>query len=145
MPGFTPNLSIPYPIPADNISAYPALAKQNAEALEALLYDSGWIDLTVNAPYAHQGSLKMQIRRIGNVVYPRWGISNAGLAANGNYAVSTIPVGFRPARDIYIPAISSTPATDGLATIKSSTGQLDIRTAATLGSYYILQTPWLIN
>ena len=36
MPGFTPNLSIPYPVAADNISAYPALAKQQAEALEAL-------------------------------------------------------------------------------------------------------------
>ena len=106
MPGFTPNLSIPYPVAADNISAYPALAKQQAEALEALAkqqaearealhYDSGWVDCPYRTGFTSATVGKLQARRIGLVVYLRGG-ANGSFPVNIYTTVANIPAAILP-------------------------------------------------
>ena len=95
MPGFTPNLSIPYPVAADKISNYPALSKQQAEALEALHYDSGWVDCPYRTGFTSATVGKLQARRIGLVVYLRGG-ANGSFPVNIYTPVANIPAAILP-------------------------------------------------
>ena len=143
MPGFTPNLSIPYPVAADNISAYPALSKQQAEALEALLYDSGWIDVPLASGITSQGGIPFRVRRIGSVVYPRSGINGTGIPASTTTTIATLPAGFRPA--VALTAAVGT-STSVLASVRiETTGIMKLITPSSTSSYYLITIPWTIN
>ena len=82
MPATTPNLSIPYPLAADSVASYPALAKQQAEALEALHYDSGWVGCPYRPGFTSATVGKLQARRIGLVVYLRGGANGSIIGRN---------------------------------------------------------------
>ena len=95
MPATTPNLSIPYPLAADSVASYPALAKQQAEALEALHYDSGWVDCPYRPGFTSATVGKLQARRIGLVVYLRGG-ANGSFPVNIYTPVANIPAAILP-------------------------------------------------
>lgn len=108
--------------------------------------DTGWVDVPPLPGYAALGGAPLQIRRIGDVVYPRWGFSSQGMTANSSFHVADIPVGFRPPiRDPYFTVASSVVAATGRATINPVSGQVWLDTSTTLGVWYIFSTPWLID
>ncbi len=143
MPGFTPNLSIPYPVAADKISAYPALSKQQAEALEALLYDSGWVDVPLASGITAQGGEPFRVRRIGNVVYPRSGIDGTGIPASTTTKIATLPAGFRPV-GMFVAAAGTLNSASTVVRI-DATGIMSLITSSSTGFYYMIATPWVIN
>lgn len=60
-------------------------------------FDSGWIPFTLNAPFTQSGGGDVpSYRKIGNIVYWRGRVGDAGGVANG-VSILTVPVGFRPA------------------------------------------------
>ena len=143
MPATTPNLSIPYPLAADSVASYPALAKQQAEKIEALVYDSGWVNVPLASGITAQSGIPFQVRRIGSVVYPRWGVNSAGIALSRQTLIGTVPAGFRPLTSIYIPAATNT-ANMARANIEPN-GTIYLSTPATSSAYYLIYAPWPIS
>lgn len=110
------------------------------------LTDTGWIPVTLNAPYTQQGPLPMSVRRIGDVVYPRWGVNNTGLTSAGTYSIGTVPVGFRPVgADYYGPLVTGTHGLLGRVSVSPSTGVIQIQISGVASSYYLWSVPWLAS
>lgn len=143
--GSTPNRAIPYTDPADNLNTYPATDKASAERLDALLYDTGWVAVTVNAGYAAAAGNLPFVRRIGSVVYAKGGVDGTGLAVSTTKGgVMTIPAGFRPPATNFQRAGTNTG--NAAATLfVQPTGMVDVRTNATLGTLYTFTAPWTID
>lgn len=62
-----------------------------------LVTDSGWVDLTPSAGWAHSaytGVAKAQCRKIGNRVHFRGSLSGTSLAVNTTTAIATVPAGY---------------------------------------------------
>jgi hypothetical protein len=144
--GTTVNRAIPYAEPADQLAAYPATDKAAAERLDALLFDTGWVAVTVNAGFAAQSGFAPQVRRIGSVVYARGGISPTGISVSVSIAgVMTLPAGYWPTMTVHVRAGTSSGATAATFIINQANGTIDIRTNATLATYYLLPSPsWVL-
>ena len=114
MPATTPKLSIPYPLAADSVASYPALAKQQAEALEALLYDSGWVNCFYKAGFTAGTPGQLQARRIGSIVLLRGGATGS-LPVNIYTPISTINGAIpAPPVDVYAPAFGTSGKSGGV-------------------------------
>ena len=108
--------------------------------------DTGWIPITLNAPYTQQGPLPMSVRRIGDVVYPRWGVSNTGLTSAGTYSIGTVPVGFRPVdADYYGPLVTNINGLLGRVSVSRSTGVIQLQISGVAANYYLWSVPWLAS
>lgn len=94
--GTTPNLAIPYIEPTDLLANYPTQDKAQADRLEVLLYDTGWVAVTISAGFAADAGGPPQVRRIGKIIYCRGGWNATGVGATGDFNVGTIPDGWRP-------------------------------------------------
>jgi hypothetical protein len=141
--GATTTYALPYP---ENSSAadVPYDVKQLADAVDARLVamglDSGWVDVTIAPGFVAQaGAEKPQVRKIGKTVYMRggWqGGAGSGItAAGGSYYIGTVPAGFRPPAPVVAPCGSSSAAAIAGLHVQTD-GQVQIRTAATIGAYY---------
>lgn len=124
-----------------------ALADAVDAALATAAKDYGWVNITVNSGFAAQGTQPPQLRRVGPFVHAHWGWSNTGLAINNTYTVGTIPVGYRPIVDTEpIAAVSSSGAAVGHFFVTTG-GDVQLRTGATLGAYYMLSAGcgWFVS
>ena len=114
MPATTPNLSIPYPLAADSVASYPALAKQQAEKIEALVYDSGWVNCFYKAGFTAGTPGQLQARRIGSIVLLRGGATGS-LPVNIYTPISTINGAIpAPPVDVYAPAFGTSGKSGGV-------------------------------
>ena len=106
--------------------------------LDSLEEDTGWVDVTLEPGFAHQGTGRFQVRRIGNLVYPRWGVSNSGITAiNTTYTVGTLPDPiFYPAQTVYASGGSSSARATPSVVIFSS-GNIQVRTNTVVGGYFL--------
>lgn len=111
---------------------------------EIQLPDSGWVDVAISSGFAQQGTQTPQVRKIGKVVYMRWGWSNTGLTANSAFAVGTIPDGYRPPFDHHWPIAGSSAATLGAGVVNSA-GVVTIKTGATVAAYYLFNVSWVVD
>lgn len=106
--------------------------------------DSGWVNCSVRSGFAMQSGRPPQVRKIGNRIWIRWGISSTGIAtASTAYDVADAPVGYRPVDGTeYFNCISSSTASTG------GGGRWEINTAgvikltapSSLGSYYLFES-----
>lgn len=111
-------------------------------------HDTGWLSIAVAAGYSRQGSNDPEVRRIGDLIIARWGWSNTGLATNSDHVVGTVPPGLRPQREHHtVPATNSAAAqAAGARMVFLTNGQVQIRTGATVGGYYLISgMPWTRN
>ena len=106
MPANTTNKQITYPLAADKISDYPAIAKQSAETVDSALtaLDPGpWTALTLGPGWTTAtGGREPVARRIGNTVYIRGAVKGASPASFAKFA--TLPVNMRPGKDQHLGA-----------------------------------------
>lgn len=111
----------------------------------APVYDTGWVDVEVNAGYAAQGGTKPQVRRYGKEVFYRWGFTATGLTGGVGAEVGVVPVGFRPTQTVYtIPTMQRGDITSGRMYFNVN-GSIVIHPGATLGAYYVANTSWLLD
>lgn len=107
----------------------------------ATSYDSGWVDVTVNGGFAAQGTLEPQVRRLGRVVFMRWGWSNTGISAEGAFTVGTIPAGFRPGQEVHAFVASHTSVdTYHASGVITSTGDVILKSSSKVGNYYLFDS-----
>lgn len=107
--------------------------------------DTGWVDCPLNPGTTQQGSSLPQVRRIGKVVYMRWGISGTGRTAGTTTNVFTVPAGFRPVDWKYFPVISNTVGATGRTVVRSD-GTVQLGTSSSVGAYYIWDSAsWIID
>lgn len=101
--------------------------------------DTGWLDIAVSATFAAMaGTEKPQARKIGNKVWLRGGFTNAGITATANFNVGTLPTGTYPPVNMVVGIGGSSAAASASANINTTTGVIQLRTSATVGSYYKL-------
>ena len=98
--------------------------------------DTGWVNVTVLPGFASQGTLPVQVRRVGTLCTLRWGISSTGLSASQSFFCLQLPAGFYPKQNVYIPIAGNSASTGALAVIDPS-GLINLRTGPALSSYYI--------
>ena len=111
-------------------------------------HDTGWLAIPVNTGYQAQDSLPPQMRRVGDFVHTRGGWSNVGIGSSSSNLLGTVPVGFRPSGEVHTVPATSTPAAQaaGARLLFRPTGPIELRTGATVGSYYFMtNAPWAIN
>lgn len=110
-----------------------------------LLYDSGWVDIAINAGFAMQGTEKPQVRNKDGVIYVRGGWNTTGLTVAGNYDVGVVPAGYRPAFTHHMQmgcGLANVNATALLGT----TGIINLRVTSPFGNYYMFGgQAWLID
>ena len=71
--------------------------KQAHQDLLDSLEDSGWQNLTLSPEFNHNGTMYLQVRKIGNIASIRGYITVAEtIDANTNTQVCTVPSGFSP-------------------------------------------------
>ena len=138
--GATTNYALPYPDNGDGVDV-PYDVKQLADAVDVQLAatgtDTGWVNCTLKSGFAWSSGLPMQVRKIGQHVYARWGIAGTGLTANGAFIVANIPAGFRPAMSSYVPLGTNSAATYCSGYIAPS-GDIEVRTGATVPGYVMV-------
>jgi hypothetical protein len=99
-------------------------------------HDTGWTNIAVNSGFSANGT--PAVRKINGIVYLRSGFGNTGVtAAAAGFLVGTIPAGFRPEASQYARAGVDTGDGQGMFVI-NPTGTIELRTGATLRSYYRL-------
>lgn len=139
----TPN-GLPYP-PGDATPDVPYWQQQLAEALDSIAGDTGWVDITLRPGFAWQNGNPAQVRRIGSVVYARWGWASTNMLPSESNIVGDLPAGFYPAESVYVMSSSSNAESPGVAVFGTS-GDIQIRTGQTLGTYYLVSgVTWTIN
>lgn len=109
--------------------------------------DTGWQTVPVNSPFTPWAGEEPQVRRINKQVRMRGMIGNTGVAANSNYTgVMTIPAGFRPptGRPVVI-ALGTATGTPTAAGHIRDTGDVYLRTSATVSGYYAYDTSWWLD
>lgn len=109
--------------------------------------DTGWTDIPAKTGFTRQtGDDRPQVRKRGGQIYLRGGWTNAGMAASGTFTVATLPAGFRPPNTSWpnFRAYSSSVAAGGDMFITTG-GDLQIRTPATLGSFYAVYGTFLAS
>jgi hypothetical protein len=145
--GTTPNRLIPYAEPSDPVATDPATDKAASEILDGLLFDTGWVPMTVKAGFAPQSGWTPEVRRIGNVVYARGGLMNTGMATSQAYSgVLTVPAGYRPIGVTWAGAAGTSTGSLIGNWIVNGAGGVDLRTGPTLSAYYLLPGPvWFLN
>lgn len=109
------------------------------------LADSGWQNIDIFPGFAAQGTDVPQARKIGKFVYIRWGFNNSGMSTNTTHLVGDLPEGFgmEPNATHYM-----TPATttETLARVNiNTTGTIQITTGATVGSWYLIETSYIVD
>lgn len=97
--------------------------------------DTGWVPLIILPGFAAAVDEDPEVRRIGGVVYVRGIFSNTGLTANGTFTVAELPPGFAPPINYPLRAGTQSGAINGTIFF-FATGDVQIRTGPTLGSYY---------
>lgn len=143
--GTTPNRAIPYVEPADAMNAYPAADKAQAERLDALLFDSGWVAVTVSAGFAAAAGAPPMVRRIGSVVYARGGWSSTGITTAAIYAVGSCPSGYRPSLDV-IARAGTDKGTAAASLFVAPGGGISLRTNGTASAlFYFGGQAWPID
>lgn len=168
----TPNYSIPYLTPGDRMTQIPVVDKAKAERLESLLAtanvppgnpnlnsvlarlnkleaanaDTGWVNCSLEAGVSLQGGTRPQVRKVGNFITLRWGISGSGLSSNTHQTVANLPSGFAPTDNHkYFQIASSVSGSAGRLSV-GTTGSLGLHTNSSTGSYYIFDgCSWYID
>lgn len=143
--GTTANRAIPYVEPADTVQTYPAADKAKADRLDALLFDTGWVPITISPGFAAKSDALPQVRRIGSVIYTRGAWTNTGLAVNGSHGVGTLPAGFAPETPFYVPAGTGAGAQTGVFVIGSGSAPylgIQLRPGAALSTNYYMTTDY---
>src|SRR5699024_1885772 len=107
--------------------------------LEETAQDSGWQDVEVLPGYQAQPSQSPQVRRLGNSICFRGGISNLGIGPNAVHRVMKIPAGYRGDRWQYgLGVSSSVDATYAL--VVEGDGTVQVKTGNKVGAYYLLNS-----
>lgn len=90
-------MGLPYPTGTDKVVDGDNAIRALAEAVDALLNDTGWINLPAasNGFVADTGGGTPQYRKIGSVVYLRGQYLRSTAPATATVA-TTLPTGFRP-------------------------------------------------
>jgi hypothetical protein len=113
--------------------------------LQSATTDSGWVTVSTATGYFRQNSIDPMVRKIGNVVFMRWGWGSSGMVASSTFTVGTIPAGYRPAQDVYCrPGVNN--AANDVQGVIYTTGAVEIRTGATLPAYVLFSgICWTVN
>lgn len=114
--------------------------------IAGLITDTGWQTISVRTPHAQQGTSAPSVRRIGRVVYARWGWAPAGLVASTIHIVGDVPAGFRPSQTCYLPAVSGSPGGLGVLVVYSD-GRIELRPGSPVREYYLFpaHVTWLVD
>jgi hypothetical protein len=136
--GTTPNRLLPYAEPSDAVAEYPATDKAAMEKLDTLLFDTGWVNVTINPGFAVWSTNTPRVRRIGNVVYGQGGWGPTGLTASGTFTVGVLPAGFTPLISAFMRAGTSAGAVAATMIMNAGTGTIDMRLNASVGSWYAI-------
>lgn len=107
-------------------------------------YDTGWLTIPTTSPFQHQGTETASIRRIGKVVHMRWGWNNTNMTASAVHNVGVVPAGFRPNVTHYTVLSGNTVANIGRGVVNTG-GSVQVITGATLGTYYLFDTSWVLD
>jgi Collagen triple helix repeat (20 copies) len=106
--------------------------------------DTGWVDITVSGGFAALNPTatpheKPQARQYGKLVKLRGGFTNAGLTANTTFNVGVMPAAVPLPFEAAIAALG-TSAGNAVADgrVINGSGIIQIRTGATVGTYYKL-------
>lgn len=134
-------LSSKPPFLNDNDPLY--LYAEYTRKLEELL-NGDWLDCTEIYPYKFQSGTPARVRREGMRWYLSWGFSTTNangvaMAANSSYLVGKVPDDARPGAYKYFQIPGSGAKDSGMCVIRSS-GEIEIRTGATVGGYFILDS-----
>jgi hypothetical protein len=111
--------------------------------------DSGWVNVTIAAGFAAQGTEIPQVRKIGNVVQARGGWSNTGMPdPNTTYSVGTIPAGYRPAAGYPVrgfPGMTSAGSTGRM--VIDDSGAVTINTGGAVAGFFMMTGvfTWTVN
>lgn len=112
--------------------------------------DSGWVGVPLRSGFAPQGANGPMVRKIGKVVYLRWGIASTGIAtASTAYTVADVPAGYRPVAgsEYFMCVGGSVGSTAGGGRWEVATdGTMKLTSPSTLGNYYLAPagTCWLL-
>lgn len=135
---------MPYPDESSDASLnvhIAALAGAIDSRIGPYVLDTGWVDCPLRSGVSQQGGALPQVRRVGKIVYMRWGVSGSGMSANAGKDVCTIPSGFRPPTWKYHTAVSATPNSIGRVTVRSD-GIVRLDIPSILSTYYIFDSAW---
>ena len=100
--------------------------------------DTGWVTCTLKPGFAWQGAggaEAIQVKKKHGIVYIRGAVSSTGITTNTSITVASLPAGFAPLKNVVNSCGTSSGAASAVAFITSG-GDLQIRTNATLSSYY---------
>lgn len=126
-------------------SSYASVARINAQALflpagtqvgAQVLADTGWVPITLASGFTTSGT--PQVRRVNGVLFFRNGWLSTGMAASSTFNVGTLPAGMAPAVGSYTRAGTASADQQGMFMIQTS-GVIQVRTGATLASYYRME------
>lgn len=148
----------------DQLSPLPTLLNLQSSALSAVTSDldtrmstievkqedSGWINIDVEPGFSQQGSAAPQVRRIGNIVYARWGWDSANIPLNATTTVGTIPSNlWPPGQSVYGVMVTNHEPSERSArfTISANDGLVQIMSPSSAVGYYLFQagTCWFLD
>ena len=99
--------------------------------------DTGWVNITILGSYAANSGETPQLRMIDGQVQLRGAWSSTSVTAGASHLVGRIAqAAHRPPVNVIIAIGSSTGEATASMVISASTGDMNLRTSATLGAYY---------
>jgi hypothetical protein len=144
----TPKSNLPYPASTGVPPNVPLHLQQLAEALDALVQDSGWIDVAFSAGYMSWPSEPVKIRRVGRVVQMIGLVRNtAGTTLpTAQTGMFSIPIGFRPAQTIFADVTgSSVSATPGRMTMTTGGTTSFASKGTSTSTYWSCHQTWITD
>lgn len=117
--------------------------------LDTYLRDWGYANFPVRSGFAWQSGTPMRGRRIGKKVSAVWGISSAGVVADGVARnVADVPLDWRPAQTGYFNWVGTNPALNARGVIYAD-GRIEIvvQPGVTVSGYYLLPLglDWMVD
>ena len=105
--------------------------------------DTGWINLTLNAPFTSAEGRLMVTRRVGPRVTLQGALTSTGFSANTWHTIATLPADLRPSQNLRVPLADPAAGLAGALAIMS-TGIMQVRTGASVPEFLYFLTDWLI-
>lgn len=140
----TPN-NLPYP-DGNATPDVPYWLQQLAEALDAHVADTGWLDVAFKPGYEsfNNTDFPVLVRQVGRVVYLRGLVKNTAGTDLGTAATTmfTIPEGLRPPYITYQRTIGSTAAHAGARLTVLPSGEVSFQGAAAGSTYWGCDATW---
>lgn len=104
-----------------------------------LLADTGWVNIIPAAPHAALSTSEYpQVRNRHGVLHFQGAFSSAGLTANTTFVVATLDPDDLPRQNAVVALGTNIPASVAIGFLSAFTGELQIRTGASVAPYYKL-------